>query len=88
MTTLHNKQQQTTLQSKLIPILEPEFVADSVISAVLTEKQVLLLPWWSFCLIALKVSTRYEYQSNLNKLSSLGRHDRAGFYDTQQCFWV
>merc|ERR1719153_1542835 len=42
------------VQSKLIPILEPEFVADSVISAVLTEKQVLLLPWWSFCLIALK----------------------------------
>merc|ERR1712200_82064 len=30
------------VQSKLIPILEPEFVADSVISAVLTEKQVLL----------------------------------------------
>jgi len=42
------------VQSKLIPILEPQFVADSVIDAVLTDKQVLLLPWWSFCLIALK----------------------------------
>jgi len=42
------------VQSKLIPILEPEFVAESIIQAVLTERQVLLLPWWSFLLIALK----------------------------------
>ena len=44
------------LQSKLIPILEPEFVADSVINAVLTVKEVLLLPWWSFILMAMKES--------------------------------
>ena len=44
------------LQSKLIPILEPEFVADSVINAVLTDKEVLLLPWWSFILMAMKES--------------------------------
>jgi len=42
------------VQSKLIPILEPEFVADSVINAVLTDKEVLLLPWWSFILMAMK----------------------------------
>merc|ERR1711934_850768 len=42
------------VQSKLIPILEPTFVADQVVSAVLTEREVLLLPWWSFLLIALK----------------------------------
>merc|ERR1712130_782894 len=42
------------VQSKLIPILEPEFVADNVISAVLTNKQIVLLPWWSYMLIALK----------------------------------
>jgi len=42
------------VQSKLIPILEPEFVADSVVGATLTNKEVLLLPWWSFMLIALK----------------------------------
>jgi len=42
------------VQSKLIPILEPEFVADSVVSGVLTNRAVVLLPWWSFILIALK----------------------------------
>jgi len=42
------------VQSKLIPILEPEFVADSVVGATLTNREVLLLPWWSFILIALK----------------------------------
>merc|ERR1711936_1080293 len=42
------------VQSKLIPILEPEYVAESAVTAVLTDRQVLLLPWWSFLLIALK----------------------------------
>jgi len=42
------------VQSKIIPILVPEFVADSVVSATLTNKEVLLLPWWSFILICLK----------------------------------
>jgi len=42
------------VQSKLIPILEPEYVADSVVGATLTNREVLLLPWWSFMLIALK----------------------------------
>lgn len=42
------------VQSKLIPILEPEFVADNVVSGVLTNREVVLLPWWSFLLIALK----------------------------------
>ena len=47
-----------SLQSKLIPILEPPFVADQVVSAVLREREVLLLPWWSFLLIALKVKCK------------------------------
>jgi all-trans-retinol dehydrogenase (NAD+) len=42
------------VQSKLIPILVPEYVADSVVSATLTNREVLLLPWWAFILIALK----------------------------------
>merc|ERR1711970_96684 len=42
------------VQSKIIPILEPEYVADSAVGATLTDKQVLLLPWWSYVLIALK----------------------------------
>jgi len=42
------------VQSKLIPILVPEYVADSVVGATLTNREVLLLPWWAFILIALK----------------------------------
>jgi len=42
------------VQSKIIPILVPEFVADNVVSATLTNREVLLLPWWAFILIALK----------------------------------
>merc|ERR1712121_70754 len=42
------------VQSKIIPILEPEFVADSVVAGVLANKEVLLLPWWSFILICMK----------------------------------
>jgi len=42
------------VESKLIPILEPEFVADNVVSATLTNKEVLLLPWWTFLLVAVK----------------------------------
>ena len=44
-------------QSKLIPILEPEFVADSVVDATLANKEILLLPWWAMFLLVLKVST-------------------------------
>ena len=51
-------------QSKLIPILEPPFVADQVVSAVLTEREVLLLPWWSFLLIALKVKNKYSEETD------------------------
>ena len=67
-------------QSKLIPILEPEFVADQIISAVLTEREVLLLPWWSFLLIALKVNLT---TSLLSVNSSSGGDDGASFHETQ-----
>ena len=43
-------------QSKLIPILEPEFVADSVVDATMANKEILLLPWWAMFLLVLKVS--------------------------------
>merc|ERR1712183_1139890 len=42
------------VQSKLIPILEPEYVADSAVGATLTNKEVLLLPGWTFLLVVLK----------------------------------
>ena len=44
-------------QSKLIPILEPEFVADSAVNATMANQEMFLLPWWSMFLIMLKVVT-------------------------------
>merc|ERR1719167_739551 len=40
--------------SKIIPILEPEYVADKAVAGCLANREVLLLPWWSYMLIALK----------------------------------
>ena len=42
--------------SKIIPILDPEFVASSVVDATLSNKEIILLPWWSTYLFMLKVS--------------------------------
>merc|ERR1712080_489332 len=40
--------------SKIIPILEPEFVADSIVDATLSNKEMVLLPWWAMFLLILK----------------------------------
>lgn len=42
------------VQSKLVPILEPEFVAEKAVSGVLSNEEVILLPSWTFLLITLK----------------------------------
>lgn len=42
------------LQSKIIPILEPEFVADSAVAGMLANREIVLLPWWSMFLLILK----------------------------------
>lgn len=39
---------------KIIPILEPDFVADSVVEGTLGNQEVVLLPWWTMFLIILK----------------------------------
>merc|ERR1712071_607000 len=33
--------------SKLLPILEPDFVADSCVTATLCDKEMVFLPWWA-----------------------------------------
>ena len=43
--------------SKIIPILDPEFVASSVVDATLSNKEIILLPWWSTYLFMLKVNS-------------------------------
>jgi len=40
--------------SKLIPILEPEYVADETVKAILTNKPVLIVPGWCSMLVTLK----------------------------------
>jgi all-trans-retinol dehydrogenase (NAD+) len=44
----------TGVQSRIIPILDPGFVADESVKAILTNKEVLLLPWACSLLITLK----------------------------------
>merc|ERR1712126_543450 len=42
------------VQSKLIPILEPEYVADRAGAGCLANREIVLLPWWSMFLLILK----------------------------------
>merc|ERR1719167_1170349 len=42
------------VQSKIIQILDPQFVADQVVDATLSNKAILMLPWWTSYLIMLK----------------------------------
>merc|ERR1719153_1259458 len=40
--------------SKIIPILEPEYVADKAVAGTLANREIVLLPWWSMLLLILK----------------------------------
>jgi len=42
------------VSSKIIPLLKPDFVAEEVVNAILINKQMVLLPWWSVLLALLK----------------------------------
>merc|ERR1712029_1166947 len=44
------------VQSKLVPILEPEFVADKIVEGTLLNREVIQLPWWSIFLILVRVT--------------------------------
>ena len=39
------------VHSKVLPILEPEYVADRAVAAILTNREILLLPWWGMFLL-------------------------------------
>ena len=39
---------------QVVPILEPEFVADETVKGILMSKPVIILPWWCSYLIVLK----------------------------------
>ena len=42
------------VQSKIIPILEPDFVAESAVQGILTNKPQVILPWWCSFLVTAK----------------------------------
>jgi len=42
------------VQSKIIPILEPDYVAERAVCGILANTEVVLVPGWTFLLIALK----------------------------------
>jgi len=42
------------VQSKLIPILEPEFVAEKAVSGILCNQEIVMLPGWCCILVAIK----------------------------------
>ena len=42
------------VQSKIIPILEPDFVAESAVQGIITNKPEVIVPWWCAFLITAK----------------------------------
>ena len=42
------------VQSKIIPILEPDFVAESAVQGIITNKPLVILPWWCSFLVSAK----------------------------------
>ena len=56
------------VQSKIIPILEPDFVAESAVHGIITNKPEVILPWWSCFLITAKTmlpQTGFMYLSEV-----------------------
>ena len=57
------------VSSKIIPILEPDFVATSVVDATLANKEIVLLPWWTTFLFMLKVGVCHVNRATLESLA-------------------
>uniref|UniRef100_A0A6A7FZ56 Short-chain dehydrogenase/reductase 3 n=2 Tax=Hirondellea gigas TaxID=1518452 RepID=A0A6A7FZ56_9CRUS len=50
------------VRSKLIPILEPEFVADEIVDGILLRSKEVVLPWYSNVFVWLKLLLHYDAQ--------------------------
>jgi len=48
------------VQSKIIPILEPDFVAESAVHGIITNKPQVVVPWWCTFLIAAKTMLPFK----------------------------
>merc|ERR1719481_763062 len=71
--------------SKVIPILEPEYVADQVVDGTLSNKEVVLLPWWAMFLLILKhcvptpafmaLSQAFGFGTSMDQFTGRGKAD-------------
>jgi all-trans-retinol dehydrogenase (NAD+) len=59
------------VQSRIIPILDPDFVADQSILAIRTNKEMLILPWWCSFLATLKTILPSKGFLHLSKVFGL-----------------
>ena len=56
---------------QVIPILEPEFVADETVKAILMNKPMIMLPWWVSSLVMIKNIVHTNPAIKLNKMFGL-----------------
>jgi len=56
------------VQSKIIPILEPEFVAESAVRGIITNKPQVIVPWWCTFLVTLKTMVPHKGFLTLSKV--------------------
>merc|ERR1712039_824033 len=48
------------VSSKIIPILEPDFVAESAVQGIITNKPEVIVPWWCAFLITAKTMVPHK----------------------------
>ena len=56
------------VQSKIIPILEPDFVAESAVRGIITNKPQVIVPWWCAFLVTLKTMVPHKGFLTLSKV--------------------
>jgi len=61
------------VQSKLIPILKPEDVADQAVAGILRNKELVLIPGWTIILILLKYVLPTDAAMSLSKVFGLNQ---------------
>jgi len=56
------------VQSKIIPILEPDFVAESTVQGIITNKPQVIVPWWCAFLVSAKTMLPHKGYMYLSRV--------------------
>ena len=56
------------VKSKIIPILEPEYVADQAVQGIITNKPHVIVPWWCAILVTLRTVLPHKGFMYLSKV--------------------